>query len=187
LEIERSDSNRFAVLFLVLSSESSIADRTQIQKKAYIVNECGWNAIEDYRWIARGPQSRWLDSQLDALIDAGMVNETEESILIGTDNEVGFWCYSLTTEGKSLAKSVFDSINQPKLVDNTLRLLSVLSKYTEEELEILSSILHVSRDKDLDLDGIVRTVASFRSQFTEGQVRKILDVFKRTRDKISYS
>ena len=145
----------------------------------YIVNECGWDAIEDYRWIARGPQSPWLDSQLDALKDAGIVDETEESILVGTDNEVGFYCYSLTTEGKSLAKSVFDSINDPKLVDNTLRLLSVLSKYTEEDLEIVSSILYVSRDKDLDLDGIIRTTHSFRPRFTEEQIRKHLEAVKR--------
>lgn len=187
LEIEHSDLNRFAVLFLVLSSASKIADRTQIQKMAYIVNECGWNSIEDYRWIARGPQSRWLDSQLDALKDAGIVDETEESILVGTDNEVGFWCYSLTAKGKSLAKSVFDSINEPKLVDNSLKLLSVLSKYTEEDLDIVSSILYVSRDKALDLDGIVRTTASFRPQYAEELIRKYLEAFKRTREKISAS
>jgi len=185
LEIEPSDLNRFAVLFLVLSSASKIADRTQVQKMAYIVNECGWNAIEDYRWIARGPQSRWLDSQLDALKDAGIVDETEESILVGTDNEVGFWCYSLTSKGKSLAKSVFDSINEPKLVDNSLKLLSFLSKYTEDDLEMMSSILYASRDKDLDLDGIVRTAQSFRPRFTEEQIRKILEVFKNTRGKLT--
>jgi len=187
LEIEPSDLNRFAVLFLVLSGETSIADRTQIQKKVYIVNECGWDAIKDYTFIGRGPFSKWLDSQLDALKDTGVVDETEESALIGTDNEVGFYCYSLTTKGKSLAKTVFDSITEQKLVYDTLKLLSVLAKYTEEELEIVSSILYVSRDKNLDSDGIVRTTHSFRPQFTEEYIRKYLDVFKRTRDKITSS
>ncbi|MFQ5969965.1 MAG: hypothetical protein ACE5J2_05680 [Nitrososphaerales archaeon] len=187
MEIESTDLNRFAVLFLVLSGASRIAERTQIQKMAYIVNESGWNAVEDYKWIARGPWSQWLDSQLDSLIDAGMVDETEESILIGTDNEAGFWCYSLTTKGKSLVKSVFDSINEPKLIDHSLKLLYVLSKYTEEDLDIVSSILYASRDKDLDLDRVVRTTASFRPQYTEERIRKYLDDFKRTRDKIRSS
>jgi len=187
LEIERSDLNRFAVLFLVLSSESSIADRTKIQKLVYIVNECGWDAIKDYTFIGRGPFSEWLDSQLDALKDAGIVDETEESALIGTENEVGFYCYSLTTQGKSLAKRVFDSINESRLIDNTLKLLSFLAKYTEEELEIVSAILYVSRDKNLDPDDIVRTTHSFRPQFPEKTVYKYLDAFKRVRDRITSS
>ena len=187
MEIEPSDLNRFAVLLLVLSSESSIADRTKIQKIAYIVNECGWDAIKDYTFIGRGPFSKWLDSQLDALKDKGIVDETEESALIGTDNEVGFYCYSLTTKGKSLAKSIFDSINEQKLIGSTLKLLSVLAKYTEEELEIVSAILYVSRDKSLDLDGIVRTTHSFRSQFSEEMVHKYLDMFNRTRERVASS
>jgi len=181
LKIEQSDLNSFAVLLLVLSGESSIADRTQIQKKTFIVNECGWNAITDYIFIGRGPFSKWVDLQLDALKDAGIVDETEESALIGTDNEVGFYCYSLTTKGKSVAKSVLDSINNQKLVDDTLKLLFALSKYTEEELELVSAILYVSRDKNLDFDGIVQAVHSFRPQFSEELVRKYLDKFNRTR------
>jgi len=187
LEIDTRDLNGFAVLLLVLSGESSIADRTQIQKKVFIVNEFSWNAIKDYTFIARGPFSKWLDSQLDALKDGGMVEEKEESILIGTDNEVGFYCYSLTNEGKSFAKKILDSVNKPKLVDDTLKLLSVLSKYTEEDLEVVSSILYVSKDKNLDSDGIVRTAHDFRPQFAEERIRRYLELFNKTREKIAAS
>ena len=185
MEIEHGDSHSLAVLLLVFSGLPRIADRTQIQKLAYIVNECGWHAINDYRFIARGPYSQWLDSQLDTWRDAGIVDEAEESILIGTDNEVGFFCYSLTTKGKSLAKSILDSINEPKLVDKTLRHLFKLSKYTEQELEVASSILYVSQEKDLDLDGIVRRMLRFRPDFTEAQIRKHLDVLEHKRNNIT--
>ncbi len=182
--MEYGDLRRFAVLFLVFSSQPRIADRTQIQKLVYIVNESGWHALNDYKFFARGPYSQWLDSQLDTWRDEGIIDEIEESVLVGTDNEMGFWCYSLTDEGKSLAKSVLDSINEQKLVDKTLRFLFRLSKYTEEELEIVSSILYVSREEDLDLDIIVRRILGFRPNFREDEVRKHLDVLH-TKDNIT--
>lgn len=177
METDADDLNGLAVVLLVLSSEPSIADRTQIQKKVFIVNECSWNAIKDYTFIGRGPFSKWLDAQLDDLRDKGMVDEKEESILIGTDNEVGFYCYSLTNEGKSFTKKVFDSVNKPTLVNNTMKLLSALAKYTEEELEIVSAILYVSRDKKLDSECIVRATHNFRRQFTEEQIRRYIELF----------
>lgn len=185
MEIARDDLRRFAVLLLVFSGQPRIADRTQIQKLAYIVNECGWHAIGDYRFIARGPYSQWLDSQLDIWRDAGIVNEVEESILIGTDSEVGFFCYSLTDKGISFAKSVLDSINEPKLVDKTLRYLFKLSKYTEQELEIMSSILYVHREGGLDLKNVVRRILLFRPDFVEEEVRKHLDVLEHAGGNVS--
>lgn len=182
MEIAHDDLRRSAVLLLVFSGQPRIADRTQIQKLAYIVNECGWHAISDYRFIARGPNSQWLDSQLDTWRDAGIVDEVEESILIDTDNEVGFFCYSLTAKGVSLAKSVLDSINEPKLVDKTLRYLFKLSKYTEQELEIVSSILYVHRETGLDLKGLVRRILLFRPDFREEVIRKHLDVLEHVGD-----
>ncbi len=182
--MERADLHRFAVLLLTFSVQPRIADRTQIQKLAYIVNECGWHAINDFTFIARGPYSQWIDSQLDTWRDAGMVDEVEESILIGTDNEVGFFCYSLTAKGKSFAKNIFDSINEPTLVDKTLRHLSKLSKYTEQELEIASSILYVSQEKDLDSESIVRRILSFRPEFREEDVRNHLYVLEYTGDNV---
>ncbi len=182
LKVENNaDIHRFAVLFLVFSIQPRIADRTQIQKLAYIVNECGWHALDDFKFLARGPYSQWLDSQLDIWRDEGIVDEAEESILVGTDNEVGFWCYSLTAKGESLAKSVFDSINKPKLVDDTLRHLGRLSKYTEKELEIAASILYV-RGEELDSDGVVKRILSFRPEFREEEVRKHLGVLEYARD-----
>ncbi len=184
--MEHDDLHRFAVSLLIFSIQPRIADRTQIQKLAYIVNECGWHAINDFTFIARGPYSQWLDSQLDTWRDAGIVDEVEESILIGTENEVGFFCYSLTTEGKSLAKNILDSINEQKLIDKTLRHLSKLSKYTEEELEIASSILYVRKEKDLDSEGIVRRILSFRPEFREEEVRNHLDVLEYARDNVAF-
>ncbi|MFQ5940904.1 MAG: hypothetical protein ACE5KA_04310 [Nitrososphaerales archaeon] len=185
MEIEHGDFRRFAVLFLVFSGQPRIADRTQIQKLTYIVNECGWHAIEDYKFIARGPYSQWLDSQLDKWIDQGNVQENEESVLIDTDNELGFYCYSLTDKGKSLAKSVLDSVNEQELIDKTLRYLFKLSKYTEQELEIVSSILYIRRETDLDLEGIVKQTRRFRPDLREDEVRKHLDVLKHTGDNIT--
>ena len=185
MEIEHDDLCRFAVLLLVFSGQPRIADRTQIQKLVYIVNECGWHAISDYRFIARGPYSQWLDSQLDTWRDAGIVNEVEESILIGTDSEVGFFCYSLTDKGVSFAKSVLDSVNESKLVDKTLRYIFKLSKYTEQELEIVSSILYVHREAGLDLKNIVRRILLFRPDFREEEIRKHLDVLEHTGDNIA--
>jgi uncharacterized protein YwgA len=168
-------------LLLVFSGLPRIADRTQIQKLVYIVNECGWHALNDYKFIARGPYSQWLDSQLDTWKDEGIIDEREESILVGTDNEVGFWCYSLTDKGRSFAKSVLDSINKPKLVDKTLRHLFKLSKYTEQELEIASSILYVSAETDLDLEGLVERIRRFRPDFLEGEIRKHLEILEQKR------
>jgi uncharacterized protein YwgA len=148
------------------------------------VNESGWHALNDYKFFARGPYSQWLDSQLDTWRDEGIIDEIEESILIGTDNEMGFWCYSLTDKGKSLAKSVFDSINEQKLIDKTLRYLLKLSKYTEQELEIVSSILYVSHEEDLDLDDLVRRILDFRPNFREDEVRKHVEALH-TRGKIT--
>jgi len=146
------------------------------------MNECGWHAINDFKFIGRGPYSQWIDSQLDTWRDAGILDEVEESVLIGTDNEVGFFCYSLTTEGKSLAKNILDSINEPKLVDKTLRLLSKLSKSSEEELEIASSILYLRQEKDLDSEAIVRRILSFKPEFREEEVRNHLDMLEYAKD-----
>jgi uncharacterized protein YwgA len=170
---------------MVFSGLPRIADRTQIQKLAYIVNECGWHVINDYKFFARGPYSQWIDFQLDTWINEGIVDEKEESILVGTDNEMGFWCYSLTDKGKSLAKSVLDSINRPKLVDKTFQHLFKLSKYTEQELEIASSILYISGEKDLDLEGIVERIRRFRPDYREDEVRKHLEILERKIDNIS--
>lgn len=185
MEIEQGDLRRLAVLLLVFSIQPRIADRTQIQKMAYIVNECGWHAISDYKFIARGPFSKWLDSQLDAWVAEGIVEEAEESILIGTDNEVGFYCYSLTTKGKSLAENIFHSINEPELVNSTVENLSKLSKYTEQELEITSSILYVCEEEGLDRDSIVRKMLRFRPEFTEKQIREHLDILEHVKHNIA--
>jgi len=185
LELEQDDLHPLAVPLLVFSDLSRIADRTQIQKLVYIVNECGWHAIKDFKFIARGPYSQWLDSQLDTWINDDMVQETEESILIDTDNEVGFYCYSLTDDGKSLAKKVIDSINSQKLVNRTLSHLRKLSKYTEQELEIVSSILYVCGEEQLDQDNIVKRILRFRPDITEEQASKYLDVLEHTRDNIT--
>lgn len=185
LEKEDGDLHRFAVLLLVFSGLPRIADRTQIQKLAYIVNECSWHALKDYKFFARGPYSQWLDSQLDTWRDEGIVEEREESVLVGTDNEVGFWCYILTDKGKSLAKSVFSSVNNPKLVDKTLRHLFKLSKYTEQELEIASSILYVSTETYLDLEDIVERIRRFRPAFREDEVRKHLEILEHARGNVN--
>ena len=185
LELEQDDLHPLAVPLLVFSALSRIADRTQIQKLVYIVNECGWHAIKDFKFIARGPYSEWLDSQLDKWISEGIVQESEESILIDTDNEVGFYCYSLTEDGKSFANKVVDSVNKPKLVDRTLRHLRKLSKYTEEELEIVSSILYVCIEEQLDQDRIVKRILRFRPDVTEKYTRKYLDVLEHTKDNIA--
>ncbi|MFY3739701.1 MAG: uncharacterized protein YwgA [Candidatus Nitrosomirales archaeon] len=185
LELKQDDLHPLAVPLLVFSGLSRIADRTQIQKLVYIVNECGWHAIKDFKFIARGPYSEWLDSQLDKWINEGMVQESEESILIDTDNEVGFYCYSLTEDGKSLANKVTDSVNTPTLVDRTLRHLRKLSKYTEQELEIVSSILYVCGEEQLDQDNIVKRILQFRPDITEEQTSKYLDVLEHTRDNIA--
>lgn len=184
MKVENDDAHRFAVLLLVFSIQPRIADRTQIQKLAYIVNECGWHAVNDYRFLARGPYSQWLDSQLDIWRDEGIIDEAEESVLVGTDNEVGFWCYSLTAKGKSLAKSILDSINRPELVDKTLRHLGRLAKYTEQELEVASSILYVSGER-LDSGDIVKRILSFRPEFREEEVRKHLNVLEYAKDNAS--
>lgn len=181
MEIEHGDLRRFAALLLVFSGQPRIGDRTQIQKLVYILNECGWHALDDYRFFTRGPYSQWLDSQLDTLIGNGVVDEREESVLIGTDNELGFWCYSLTDKGKSLAQSVIDSVNEPELVETTLRHLVKLSKYTEEELEIASSILYINGEKDLDPDGIVGRILRFRPNFREDEIRKHMEILEYAR------
>lgn len=178
LELKQDDLHPLAVPLLVFSGLSRIADRTQIQKLVYIVNECGWHAIKDFKFIGRGPYSQWLDSQLDSWINEGIIQEAEESILIDTDNEVGFYCYSLTDSGNSLAKTIIDSINAPKLVDKTLTHLRRLSKYTEQELEIASSILYVCSEEGMDSDRIVKRILQFKPDFTEGQIRKYLDVLE---------
>lgn len=183
LETKHDDLHSLAIPLLVFSGLTRIADRTQIQKLIYIVNECGWHAISDFKVIARGPFSEWLDAQLDSWIGEGVVEEAEESILIGTDNEVGFYCYSLTDKGKTLAKNVIDSIEEPKLIDKTLRHLRKLTNYTEQELEITSSILYVNREEDLDSDDIVERLIRFRPDFTEMEIRKHLDVLERAKDR----
>ncbi|MGH9878733.1 MAG: hypothetical protein ACRD3Z_04800 [Nitrososphaerales archaeon] len=185
MELKQDDLHPLAVPLLVLSGLSRIADRTQIQKLVYIVNECGWHAIKDFKFIARGPYSQWLDSQLDNWINDGIVQEAEESILIDTDNEVGFYCYSLTDAGKSLAKKVIDSVNTPKLADRTLGHLRKLSKYTEQELEIVSSIMYVCSEEGMDPDRIVKRILQFRSDLAEAQVRKYLDVIEHASDNLT--
>ncbi len=185
MELKQDDLYPLAVPLLVFSGLSRIADRTQIQKLVYIVNECGWHAIKDFTFIARGPYSQWLDSQLDTWINEGMVQETEESILIDTDNEVGFYCYSITDDGKSLAKKIIDSINSQQLIDRTLTHLRKLSKYTEQELEITSSILFICSEEHMDPERIVTRILSFKPDFTEAQIRKYLDVLEHTRDNIA--
>ena len=185
MELKQDDLHPLAVPLLVFSALSRIADRTQIQKLVYIVNECGWHAIKDFKFIARGPYSQWLDSQLDQWISEGKVQESEESILIDTDNEVGFYCYSLTEDGKSLANKIIDSVKTPKLVGRTLRHLRKLSKYTEEELEVISSILYVCAEEQSDPDRIVRRILRFRPDLTEEQTRKYLDVIEHTNDNIA--
>ena len=185
LELKQDDLHPLAVPLLVFSGLSRIADRTQIQKLVYIVNECGWHAVKDFKFIARGPYSQWLDSQIDNWINEGVIQEAEESILIDTDNEVGFYCYSLTEDGKSLAKKVIDSINAPKLVDRTLRHLRKLSKYTEEELQIVSSILYVCGEEDFDIASILKRIMRFRPDSTEAQIRPYLDVLEHVKDNVS--
>ena len=183
LETKQDDMDSLAVPLLVFSGLSRIADRTQIQKLVYIVNECGWHVITDFKFIARGPYSQWLDSQLDSWISDGTVEEAEESILIGTDSEVGFYCYSLSDKGKSLAKNVIDSVNKPALVDKTFLHLRNLSKYTEQELELAASILYVRMEERMDLDNIVKRILRFRPEFTEAQIRSHLDVLDYTEKK----
>jgi uncharacterized protein YwgA len=182
LEQKQDDSHPLAVPLLVFSGLSRIADRTQIQKLVYIVNECGWHAIKDFKFIGRGPYSQWLDSQLDSWINEGIIQETEESILIDTDNEVGFYCYSLTDNGNSHAKTIIDSVTKPRLVDRTLRLLRKLSKYTEQELEIAASILYVRSEEGMDSNRIVRRIVRFKPEFTEEQIRKYLDILEHAED-----
>lgn len=178
LDTEKDDSRSVAVLLLVLSSQPRIADRTQIMKLTYIVDECEWGAIKDFRLIARGPYSEWIDNKIDSFIDGGLLEEAEESILIDTDNEIGFYCYSLTLQGRSLAKNTIDSIAEPEKVCKSSRLLTKLSYATEQDLEMMSSILYVSQERDLDREDIVKRIMGFKAEFPERLIRKHLNILE---------
>lgn len=163
---------RFALLLLALESQEVVAGRTKLQKMLYLANECGWNAIRDYVFYEYGPYSEWLSLELENLKNIELVNEATK-----TREERTLYLYSLTQKGRSMLEAILKELNEPKLVEKTRGLLEQLTRYTSDELEIMASLLYISRDKDLDEEGIVKTTLRLKPRFKEEQIRKHLDVF----------
>ncbi len=173
MKIKRSDLGRFALLLLALESQKVIAGRTKLQKMVYLANECGWNAIRDYVFYEYGPYSKWLSLELENLKNIGFVNE--EATETKQDRKV--YRYSLTEKGHAALEIILRELNEPKLVEKTKELLGQLTRFPSDELEIMASLLYISRDKDLDKEGIVKTTLRLKPRFTEEQIRNHLAVF----------
>ena len=180
MKIKRSDLGRFALLLLSLESRKVIAGRTKLQKMVYLANECGWNAVRDYVFYQYGPYSKWLSLELDNLKNIGLVDEKTEE----TRSERTVYLYSLTSKGLSILESILKELEEPKLLEKTRGLLRQLTKYESDELEIMASLLYISRDKDLisrdkdlNMDDVVKTTLRLKPRFTEEQIRKHLNVF----------
>ena len=173
MKIKRSDLGRFALLLLSLESHQVIAGRTKLQKMVYLANECGWNAVRDYVFYQYGPYSKWLSLELDNLKNIGLVDEETTE----TQSERTVYLYSLTSKGLSILESILKELGEPKLLEKTRGLLGQLTKYKSDELEIMASLLYISRDKDLNMDDVVKITLRLKPRFTEEQIRKHLDVF----------
>lgn len=173
MKIKRTDLGRFALLLLAISSQDMVYGRTKLQKMVYLANECGWNAIRDYVFYQYGPYSEWVTLQLDNLRDTGIVHEESHE----TENERTVYKYSITEKGSSLLQAILKELNAEQLVKKTEELLEELSKYNSDELEIMASLVLMAKDKDLDIDGVVRTVHRLKPRFTEEEIRKYVHVF----------
>lgn len=173
MKIKRTDLGRFALLLLAISSQNTVYGRTKLQKMVYLANECGWNAVRDYVFYQYGPYSEWVALQLENLSETGVIKEEPYK----TGNERIVYKYSITEKGSSLLEAILKELNVDDLVQKTKDLLKELSEYNAEGLEIMASLISISKDKDLDKDSIVKTVDRLKPRFGLDEIKKYTHVF----------
>lgn len=173
LGIKHVESARLALLLLVLSSKGTVYGRTKVQKMVYLANECFWGVIDDYRFYQYGPYSEWVTLQLSNLRDAGIIKENSQ------ETETGriVYKYSITEKGKSLLESILKEIGEDPLIERTKKLLDELSEYNSDKLEIMASLIMISKDDSLNREDVIKKVAHLKPRFDEKTIKEYEYVF----------
>ena len=179
MSYDYSRLKRLALIALALQSAGRINGRTKLQKIVYFANLVGWNAF-DFKYHNFGPYSDTLASEIDTMRNSDWVHERA----LETNNERILYQYSFSTKrqrlGASLVGKVEDASPQgEKLISLTRGLIKQLNNFSSDELEIMSTIMFLSRqDPSLSEEQLVAQTYELKPQFDKQQIAKGLRIFR---------
>ena len=170
-----SSSLKTALVAMMFNYFHEISGRTRIQKMLYLVNMSGWNIINDYLFYQYGPYSEWLKRDLETLVQNKFISEeTQDS----DDYTKTIYKYSSTKAGRKFFDGIIKVIDRD-LFAKTRSLLMKLNNYSTDDLEIMASLLYLSKsDPSKSHDKLIQLVKLYKPRFPDSKIRKNLEVFE---------
>jgi uncharacterized protein YwgA len=179
MPFEDSYIGRNALILLSLKAASRLQGRIKVQKILYLSNLCGWNCIKDYRYYNYGPYSDSISTDLETFKRNGWIHEETFGSADGKQGHT----YYLTSQGQKIADSLAGKIENPGLIKRTTELVEALNNYTSDDLEIMSTLVFLSRSEpNLSERDLISRVVELKPRFDEKQVRGNLRVFRMLKD-----
>lgn len=164
-----------AMLLLALNSRDIVYGRTRIQKMIYLANEIGLNVVPDYSFYQYGPYSKLITTELEELKEQGYVEETKEQ----TSNQQTIYRYKLTDKGKEALKALEKEFthHELKVLKELFNNISNNSKYSLDDLEIMTSLVEIKKDVN-DMDKVIDIVHKLKPRFTKEDIKSRQHVFE---------
>lgn len=173
--IKTQNIRKTGLLCLALSYFGRVSGRTRLKKILYFANITGWNAIRDYVFYDYGPYSDWLKREIQTLTQNGIIEEKKEDSML--EDKV-IYHYQLSETGKSFANYIISQVGEPELLESTKKLFNILSNYSTDDLEIMSSLVFLKiSDPDKDEETLVKLVKLCKPKFDVERIRKELEIF----------
>jgi len=151
------------LLCLIVDSgaDHRIEGRTRLQKIAYFCQYLDWD-IGDYRLHYYGPFSFALTDTAKTAESAGLVEQSGDAP----------HTFSLTEEGSKFLQKFEEDVCDPGKVADTRSLVTRLSRWSKEELELAATIDFVDRNGPaIRKDDLLDKVGKIKGNFSTDSVR----------------
>ena len=114
--------------------KNTIKGRTKLQKMIYFSRYLGWD-VGEYSLHYYGPFSSEMADNLQTSITNKLISEKDEIP----------YTYRLTDEGNKFLQKFESKVCDPKKVNRTKQLVSYLSNWTKDELELAATTDYIYR------------------------------------------